>query len=110
MNKLACFILLVAITTTALGQTANDTTSINPKECGLNFTVASTLFETDEPSEPAKRYLSATIPDQRDWGWMVLLDSTPLLKKINKTAMSDYTFSGSLINSRWVLTRAKNAE
>jgi hypothetical protein len=110
MNKLACFILLIAITTTALGQTANDAKSINPKECGLNFTVASTLFETDEPSEPAKRYLSATLSDQRDWGWMVLLDSSSLTKKANRSFASDYTFSGSLINSQWVLTRAKNAE
>ncbi len=68
---------------------ANDPTQINPANCGRRINEASSL---------RKRHLSATRSNQKDWGWLVLL--------VGEDGFS----SGSLINSQWVLTHARNVE
>jgi hypothetical protein len=63
-----------------------DSQQINPENCGLR---------NNETSSLRKRFLSSTRSNQRDFGWLVLL-SCP-----------NGVMSGNLINSQWVLTRAR---
>jgi hypothetical protein len=91
MKAVLRFILLtLTAAVVILGQGINDAKKLNPPECGLKFT-----------SRTRKRFLSAKLSDQKDWGWVVLLEAAA---QANPTVMV-----GSLINSQWVLTRADNA-
>jgi hypothetical protein len=74
-----------------------DATQINPPECGLSYRQMSQVMAKDNSGE--KRYISSTASRQREWGWHVFLFEN-----------ADTMFSGSLINSQWVLSRAENSE
>jgi hypothetical protein len=88
MKLILILVLLGYLTSAISGQSVNDTIQVNPPECGTKFT----------EQKPARRFLSSTfVRNQKDLGWLVLLNSTGGSLK-----------SGSLINSQWVLTVAKD--
>jgi hypothetical protein len=68
----------------------SDAAQINPANCGMRSNEVSSLRR--------KRFLSASRSNQKDFGWVVLLEG------VNGVT------SGSLINSQWVLTHAKDIE
>jgi hypothetical protein len=86
-RKLFVCILLTAMTAATLGQGVNDAKKLNPPECGVKF-----------GPRLGKRFVSGKLSDQKEWGWVVLLEAAA---QANPTVMV-----GSLINSQWVLTRA----
>ncbi len=61
---------------------------INPKECGQVY-----------HSMRGKRFISGAVSNQRDWAWQVCIFDSGMRAT-----------GGSLINSQWVLTRAKFLE
>jgi hypothetical protein len=76
--------------TTADSEESNeDAKHINPDECGVRSNKTSSL---------RKRFTSSKRANQNDFGWMVLLQGP------------DGVVTGSLINSQWVLTRARGIE
>jgi hypothetical protein len=70
----------------------NDAQLINPKECGINR-------YSQKTRSVYKRYVSGDTPDQRNWGWEAVI-----------TDKNRQSTSGTLINTRWILTRAKFAK
>jgi hypothetical protein len=67
-------------------QEEDDSTRINPEQCGRRV---------NNKGSSERRFLSSVKANQKDFGWHVcVLDSEP------------YHQSGSLINSQWVLSRA----
>ena len=85
-NRLVfCVGLVFCLVIAAWAQSDDDAASINPEICGMSSQKASSLLRE-------RRFPSAAVADQSEWGWQVLL--------INKDG---FMSSGSLINSQWVL-------
>jgi secreted trypsin-like serine protease len=74
----------------------DDAQRINPAECGQLY-VPTSSAAGDRNVE--RRFLSGKRANQREWNWQVCL----LTDEMKAT-------SGTLINSQWVLTRAKFIE
>jgi hypothetical protein len=68
-------------------QETDPTKLTNPKECGRGFSGAKSL---------RRRFISGVESNQKDWAWQVCIFNSEMK-----------TTGGSLINSQWVLTRAK---
>jgi hypothetical protein len=88
MGTLLVFAVFVVLFYGILAREADDSTEINPAECGLSFKQANRL------SDKTRRFTSGFVADQREFGWHVLV-----LEK-------SFYRSGSLVNSQWVLSEA----
>jgi hypothetical protein len=92
-NLLLVLALSLCLAGAALAQSPRDVYEINPKECGINHGGGRNR------KSKYKRFLDSETADQRNWGWLVLLSGP-----------GRRSTSGFLINSQWVLTRAKFAK
>jgi hypothetical protein len=90
MNSSFILALSLCLASSVVCQSLNDTTSINPPECGK---IVSDIYPK------TKRFLSSKfLKNQNNVGWLVFVSGPE-----GKTC-------GNLINSQWVLTNAKNIE
>jgi hypothetical protein len=83
-------LLVCVFSCLVVAQRDGDVDSISPPECGHSYR---------QTKPPSKRYTSGTVSDQKEWGWHVLV--------INHDR---FMYSGSLINSQWVLFRASDSK